>query len=186
MQKFLLRSLVFLPALYLTACESVDGLNKDDAAATAQEQGISPAEMAAMDAQSRGLGEGGDLRGRALGDPGSLDNPNSPLATRIIYFDYDSDVIMDQYHSAVEAHAAYLTKHPGTVMTLDGHTDERGSREYNLALGERRALAVRRQISALGANGNQVRTVSYGEERPASTGHDESAYGKNRRVEINY
>lgn len=187
MHKPLLKTLVLLPALYLAGCESTDSLSKDGAAATeAQDQGISPAEMAAMDAQSRGLGADGARGGTVLGDPGSLNDPNSPLSGRVVYFDYDSDVIKDEYRRTVEAHAAYVVKHSGTVMTLEGHTDERGSREYNLALGERRANAVRRQMSVLGANGNQIRTVSFGEERPASSGHDESSYGQNRRVEINY
>jgi peptidoglycan-associated lipoprotein len=86
----------------------------------------------------------------------------------------------------VDAHATYLASHPGTTITLEGHADERGSREYNLALGERRALALRRQLVLLGATAGQIRTVSYGEERPVAEGHDEQSYSLNRRAEILY
>jgi len=82
--------------------------------------------------------------------------------------------------------ARYLSERPGALVTLEGHADERGSREYNIALGEQRANAVRRLMSLLGAAGSQIRTISYGEERPAADGHDESAWGLNRRVEIIY
>ena len=86
----------------------------------------------------------------------------------------------------IEAHAAYLSEHAGASVTLEGHADERGSREYNIGLGEKRALAVRRLMSLLGATGPQIRTISYGEERPADAGHEESAWQLNRRVEIVY
>jgi peptidoglycan-associated lipoprotein len=86
----------------------------------------------------------------------------------------------------VQAHAKYLGAHPQTTITLEGHTDETGSREYNLALGERRALTVRRQLVLLGATAGQIKTVSYGEERPVAEGHDEQSYSQNRRAEIIY
>lgn len=116
----------------------------------------------------------------------ALDDPNSPLTVRVIYFEYDSSEVLPQYRSVVEAHAAYLASNPSTVVTLEGHADERGSREYNLALGERRSYAIKSQMAVLGAGDNQMRVVSYGEERPALEGHDESAWGKNRRVELRY
>lgn len=115
-----------------------------------------------------------------------LDDPSSPLSTRVIYFDYDSSVIRSEYRPVVEAHARYLASFPDTLVTLEGHADERGSREYNLALGERRANAVRRQLVLLGASAGQIRVTSYGEERPVAEGHDESAYSLNRRVEVLY
>jgi len=86
----------------------------------------------------------------------------------------------------VAAHAKYLAGHPGTRVRLEGHTDERGSREYNIGLGERRAQSVRRALLLQGAADAQISTVSYGEERPAAPGHDEAAWAKNRRVEIVY
>ena len=119
-------------------------------------------------------------------DISALDDPQSPLSVRVIYFEYDSSEIRPEYRQAIEAHAAYLAANPSTNITLEGHADERGSREYNLALGERRADSVKRQMNLLGASTNQIRTVSYGEERPAIDGHDETAWSENRRVEILY
>ena len=115
-----------------------------------------------------------------------LDDPQSPLSVRVIYFEYDSSEIRSEYRSAIEAHSAYLSQNPNTTITLEGHADERGSREYNLALGERRAQAVKQQMMILGASSNQIRLVSYGEERPQVDGHDEASWQQNRRVEILY
>ena len=116
----------------------------------------------------------------------SLNDPNSPLSTRIIYFEYDSSEVKAEYRPVIEAHAAYLVANPNVNVTLEGHADERGSREYNLALGERRAESIKRQMTLLGAGSNQIRLVSYGEERPAVDGHDEYSWSQNRRVEILY
>ena len=115
-----------------------------------------------------------------------LDDPQSPLSVRTIYFEYDSSEISSDYRSTVEAHSLYLQQNPSTSVILEGHGAERGSREYNLALGERRAKAVKQQMLLRGANSNQIKLVSYGEERPASDGHDESSWQQNRRVEILY
>jgi peptidoglycan-associated lipoprotein len=108
------------------------------------------------------------------------------LATRIVYFEFDSSEIKGAGVELVAAHARYLAANPGTRVRLEGHTDERGSREYNIGLGERRAQAVRRALMLQGALDGQISTVSYGEERPAAPGHDEDAWAKNRRVEILY
>jgi peptidoglycan-associated lipoprotein len=108
------------------------------------------------------------------------------LAKRIVYFDFDSSEIKGEGTDIVAAHAKYLAAHPGTRVRLEGHTDERGSREYNIGLGERRAQSVRRALLLQGAADAQISTVSYGEERPAVAGHDETAWAKNRRVEILY
>lgn len=116
----------------------------------------------------------------------ALDDPQSALSVRIIYFEYNSNEIRSEYRSTIEAHAAYLSQNPTTSITLEGHADERGSREYNLALGESRALAVKQQLTLLGASSSQIRLVSYGEERPAIDGHDEYSWQQNRRVEILY
>jgi peptidoglycan-associated lipoprotein len=102
----------------------------------------------------------------------------------VVYFDYDSSEIRSGDVAVVAAHAAYLVKYPGARVRLEGHTDERGSREYNIGLGERRAQAVRRALLAQGVADAQVATVSYGEERPAAEGSDEAAYAQNRRVEF--
>jgi peptidoglycan-associated lipoprotein len=108
------------------------------------------------------------------------------LATRVIYFDFDSAEIKGQGTDVVAVHAKYLASHSSARVRLEGHTDERGSREYNIGLGERRAQGVRRALLLQGAADAQISTVSYGEERPAVPGHDEAAWAKNRRVEIVY
>jgi peptidoglycan-associated lipoprotein len=108
------------------------------------------------------------------------------LAKRVIYFDFDNSEIKGEGTDIVAAHAKYLANNPTARVRLEGNTDERGSREYNIGLGERRAQAVRRALLLQGAADGQLSTVSYGEERPASAGHDETAWAKNRRVEIVY
>jgi peptidoglycan-associated lipoprotein len=115
-----------------------------------------------------------------------LDDPAGVLAARTIYFEFDSSEVPESERTTIEAHARYLSEHSGALITLEGHADERGSREYNIALGERRADAVRQLMTLLGATNPQIRAVSYGEERPATDGHDESAWQLNRRVEILY
>lgn len=103
---------------------------------------------------------------------------------RVIYFDFDSFVVKDEFRPAVEANAKYLANNKKAQMIIEGHTDERGSREYNLALGQKRAEAVQKALVALGAADSQLESVSYGEERPAVEGHDEAAWSKNRRAEL--
>jgi len=123
---------------------------------------------------------GGNAEDEAAGPRGGL------LATRVVYFDFDSSEVRGTGVEVVAAHARYLAANPATRVRLEGHTDERGSREYNIGLGERRAQAVRRALMLQGALDGQISTVSYGEERPAAAGHDEEAWAKNRRVEIVY
>ena len=131
-------------------------------------------------AGASGTGGAGGFQGHPL------DDPAGSLVNRTIYFEFDSSEVPDSERGAIEAHARYLSERTGASITLEGHADERGSREYNVALGERRAAAVRQLMTLLGANASQILTVSYGEERPAAVGHDESAWGLNRRVEIIY
>lgn len=107
-------------------------------------------------------------------------------AGTVVYFDYDRAEIKPEFVPVVAAHARYLNGDPGRKVRLEGHSDERGSREYNIGLGERRAQAVRRALMLQGVTEAQITTVSYGEERPAVSGSDESAYSKNRRVELIY
>jgi peptidoglycan-associated lipoprotein len=108
------------------------------------------------------------------------------LAKRVVYFDFDSSEIKGEGTEIVGAHAKYLASNPNARVRLEGHTDDRGSREYNIGLGERRAQSVRRALLLQGASEGQLSTVSYGNERPAVAGHDETAWSKNRRVEIVY
>lgn len=116
----------------------------------------------------------------------SLNDPNSPLSRRVIYFDYDSAEISAADQDTLLAHASYLAANPGQYIALEGHTDERGSREYNIALGDRRALSVQRILELNGVGTGQVSVVSYGEEKPAAEGHSDAAWRLNRRVEIVY
>lgn len=125
------------------------------------------------------------LRGVETDDRDAFLDPNNPLSTRIIYFDYDSDAVRGEYMESLRAHAAYA-KQNGSTVRLEGHTDERGTREYNVGLAERRAMSVRRVLSLEGVPEGSLRNLSFGEERPAVIGHDESAWGQNRRVEIIY
>jgi len=107
-------------------------------------------------------------------------------AVKIIYFDYDSYSVKPEFQAVIEAHAQYLKANQRSKVSLEGHTDERGSREYNLALGQKRADAVRQSLTLLGVNSAQIESVSFGEEKPAVVGSDEAAYAKNRRAEFFY
>ena len=104
---------------------------------------------------------------------------------RVVYFDFDSYVVKDEFRSVVEANAKMLAADRTRKMSIEGHTDERGGREYNLALGQKRAEAVARSLALLGANESQLEAVSFGKERPAVNGSDEAAWAKNRRAELN-
>jgi peptidoglycan-associated lipoprotein len=135
-------------------------------------------------------GEGASTSGLAGRSGGytaaDFDNPSSPLHQHIIYFDYDNSDIKPQFVDILRAHGSYLSNHPSARVRLEGNTDERGTREYNLALGQQRADMVARFLTAEGVRPNQIETVSYGEERPADPGHNEAAWALNRRVVIVY
>ncbi len=105
---------------------------------------------------------------------------------KVIYFDYDSYTIKPEFQSALDAHAKFLAANKTRKMAVEGHTDDRGGREYNLALGQKRAEAVRRALALLGVVDTQVEAVSFGKEKPAKQGADEASYALNRRAEINY
>ena len=113
-------------------------------------------------------------------------DPNNPLSKQTIYFELDSSQVRQEFLPVVAAHAQYLASHPNQRVILAGHADERGSSEYNIALGEQRAKSVERMMRAQGVAANQLDVVSYGEEKPAVQGHDESAWQMNRRVEVGY
>lgn len=105
---------------------------------------------------------------------------------RVVYFDYDSFEVLSEFTGALEANAKYLKADPSRKVMLEGHTDERGGREYNLALGQKRAEAVRRSLALFGVSDSQMEPVSFGEEKPAAMGADEDSYARNRRVELTY
>lgn len=133
-------------------------------------------------AYSSGIGSENSFGGEG-GIGGS--NTRAP-STQTYYFEYDSHNVNDQDFASIDAQGNYLASHGGAQLVLNGYTDERGSREYNIALGERRAQSVARRLMADGAKRSQVRIVSYGSEKPQVIGHSEEAYAKNRRVHLIY
>ena len=144
-------------------------------------------------ASTSGAGSGG-VSGSSVPGAGSsgsssvgsnvLRDPNNILSKRSVFFDFDSFVVSDQYRPLVEAHGRYLAGNRSARATVQGNTDERGSREYNIALGQRRADAIKRMMTLLGAQDAQVETVSFGKEKPRNPGHDEAAWAQNRRGDI--
>jgi peptidoglycan-associated lipoprotein len=127
---------------------------------------------------------GGDAGTQGGGISGA--GPGGGLAGKVIYFDFDKSDIKPEYATVIAANAQVLTTHPGFKVKLEGNTDERGTREYNIGLGERRAQAVRRALMLQGVSENQLTTVSFGAERPAAEGDDDAAWAKNRRVDLVY
>ncbi|MGH8744290.1 MAG: peptidoglycan-associated lipoprotein Pal [Burkholderiales bacterium] len=123
-------------------------------------------------------------QGSVAADP--LHDPNNILSKRSVYYDFDKSVIKDEYRALVDAHAQYLSSNRSARVTIQGNCDERGSREYNLALGQRRADGVKKAMTVLGASSSQIQTVSYGKEKPRCTEHAESCWSQNRRSDIIY
>jgi len=186
-----------LLTLTLTACGTTSGTkatvedrtgSKADAAmATASQDGSSGVETTALG--GKGVA-GSSLDGKQVdgssyaGDPRK--NKASPLSTRSIFFDFDQFVVKDEYRPVVEAHAGYLLSKRDARVILQGNADERGSREYNLALGQKRAEAVRKALAVLGVSDAQMEAVSFGEEKPRNEGETEEAYAENRRTDVVY
>jgi peptidoglycan-associated lipoprotein len=170
MRKPFFAVLVVLMSVTIAACGGKKGVKEEGA--SVEDRGVSAA----------GTGTGVDAYGRPIGtgEAGDL------LGRRKVYFEFDSSALDEESQALVEAHANYLVNNPNVTLVLEGHADERGTREYNLALGDRRAQAVSDFMGALGVTVTRIQNVSYGEERPESVGHDESAWRMNRRVEILY
>ena len=143
---------------------SVAGMQGSAGASGAAGRAVEPVQIGATDT--------------ALGGPTGV--------AKVIYFDYDSYTIKPEFQGAIEAHAKYLAANKTRKLAVEGHTDDRGGREYNLALGQKRAEAVRRGLGLLGVTDAQVEAVSFGKEKPAASGSDEAALAKNRRAELNY
>lgn len=154
------------------------------------EYGNAPAGQAGSGAYSPGSGGVASDLGSGYTAPGSPGSPGSGTAAasdgRIIYFNFDSSEIRADARPVIQSHARSLAEAPGTAVLLEGHADERGTREYNIGLGEQRGDAVRRLLIASGVSPEQIQVVSYGEERPAVLGVDEGSMALNRRVEIVY
>ncbi|MEO6929846.1 MAG: peptidoglycan-associated lipoprotein Pal [Casimicrobiaceae bacterium] len=176
MSKFLFAAIA---VAFLGACSTAPQVNApvDD-----KSVGATPTSSGASTSGSNGAGvNGNDV---ASGNP--LRDPNNVLSKRSIYFDFDSFAVRDEFKPLVEAHARYLASNRSAHMTIQGNTDERGSREYNIALGQRRADAAKRMMTLFGAQDSQIETVSFGKEKPRNAGNDEAAYSENRRDDIVY
>ncbi|ALM52624.1 peptidoglycan-associated lipoprotein Pal [Halomonas huangheensis] len=171
------RSLVAAASLaVLAGCSSTGGTQDGSM------DGTGTAGGAGTGTAGTGQVSGTGVNGSGAGQMAGAQIPQS----RTIYFDYDSDSIRPEFESLVNSHAAYLSNNPNAQVVLQGHTDERGTREYNLALGERRAGAVERYLNLRGVSPSQVEVVSYGEERPAARGSNEDSFAQNRRVVFAY
>ncbi|BAV34536.1 peptidoglycan-associated lipoprotein [Sulfuricaulis limicola] len=169
-RKYLVASLFI--ALALAGCAS------DEAVKPAGDgSGAAPAQTAPADS--------GAASGSALSDR-ERQRRAELLAQKRVHFAFDSSTIDDEARAIIEAHSSHLVSNPQLKVTLEGNCDERGTREYNLALGERRAQAVERMMKVLGVAGSRIKTVSYGEEKPLCQEHDESCWRQNRRAEIGY
>jgi peptidoglycan-associated lipoprotein len=168
----------------LAACSS----SPTQESAPVEDKGTTATAPAAGGATTAGIGSGG-VSGTTAGAAAQAphkDPANMLSQKRSIYFDYDQYVIKDEYKATVEAHAKYLQGSRALRVVLQGNTDERGTREYNIALGQRRADAVKKLMMLLGAGEIQIETVSFGKEKPRREGHDEASWAENRRVDIVY
>jgi len=181
MKKIALAALV---AVALAGCQTTP-----DPAPVDDKSGSTPPASTAgsSGASTSGTSQGG-VTGSNTGATGvnPLRDPNNVLSKRSVFFEFDSFAVSDQYKPLVEAHARYLNANRNAKVTLQGHGDERGAREYNIALGQKRAEAVKRMMTLLGVQEIQIESVSFGEEKPKNLGHDEAAWAENRRVDILY
>ena len=169
----------------LVACSSPVKLNEtpvEDRTATAVDPAADAAAKAAADAAAAAAAKSTVATVKAGGSADA--NTSGWPAQRVVYFDFDSFVLRDDAKPVVEGHAKVLVANKARKLMIEGHTDERGGREYNLALGQKRAEAVAKSLVLLGATDAQVEAVSFGKERPADEGHDESSWAKNRRAEL--
>lgn len=147
--------------------------------------GVSTSGLAGGDTVTSGLDDGSSSASGLDGGAGGISDGDL-LGKRVVYFEYNSSLLTLEAEAVVQAHAQYLSANPGVQIILEGHADERGTREYNLALGEDRAKSVANVMEALGVSSGRIQIVSYGEERPVALGYDEAAFALNRRVEILY
>ncbi len=143
-------------------------------------------EERAVDAPKPEVADNRDVRPVETGSVDPLNDPQGVLAKRSVYFDYDSYVVRDDGRSVVESHSSYLNKNKGRKILIQGNTDDRGGTEYNLALGQKRAEAVRKAMASLGVAEGQMEAVSLGEEKPKAMGSGEAAWAENRRADIVY
>ncbi|MDP1538222.1 MAG: peptidoglycan-associated lipoprotein Pal [Burkholderiales bacterium] len=169
----------------LAACSSTPTMEQD-AAAVEDRGAATAAQPAQQKPQTQATGPTTKPLSASSVSGNPLKDPSNILSKRSVYFELDSNIVKEEFKPLVSAHARYLQQNRSTKMTVQGHADERGSREYNLALGQRRADAVRSMMQLLGAQAEQIETVSFGEEKPKSTGHDEASWAENRRADLVY
>ena len=156
------------------------------AALTACHSGVKLNQGANANGTSGGVGEQTNPNAVAQVSVDPLNDPNSPLAKRSIYFNFDDYTVKPEYEPLLKLHAEYLKSHPQRHVRIGGNTDERGSSEYNLALGQKRSEAVRRELVLFGVQDTQLEAVSFGKEKPVATGHDEASWAQNRRADLVY
>ncbi|MEJ2175088.1 MAG: peptidoglycan-associated lipoprotein Pal [bacterium] len=157
------------------------------ACASTSEQSPAGVEDRKPGAEARGVEAGGPSGvGLTAAQRAALTDPSSPLSKRSIFYDFDKYDVKAEYRPLVEAHGNFLRENPGMKVLIQGNTDERGSREYNIALGQRRSDGVKRMLLLLGAREDQVESVSLGEEKPRAAGSSEDAWAQNRRSDILY
>jgi len=172
------QSLFLAVALAAALAGCASGVKLDDVPVT---------DRSAQPVTPGGPGTGGQTQVPQVTAEDTLANRGGPAnVARIVYFDFDSYVVKPEFQSLIEAHARYLKQDARRHVVIEGNTDERGGREYNLALGQKRSEAVRQALTLLGVRDNQIEAVSFGKEKPAATGNDESAWAQNRRAEIAY
>ncbi len=180
-------ALLFSIAL-LTGCESMSSSDED--AMTADQDAAAEQQAAADESETYSAPEEPEVSAEELAAQKAKEAAMKEQAAlrevRTIYFDFDQSTVKSEARAPLAAHAAFLSANPSTKVVLEGHCDERGTKEYNIALGERRAKAVARFLKINGVSDAQIEAVSYGEERPADAGHNETAWAKNRRVYIEY
>jgi peptidoglycan-associated lipoprotein len=168
----------------------LSGCSDDEVKDASLVDGSQNASSGINDASTRGLNNGSGMSGSAMypnaGIGPEFSDPNNPLSKSTVYFMLDSSQIQSDFIPVVAAHAQYLVAHSSQRVVLQGHGDERGSREYNIALGEQRAKSIASMLKVQGVSDGQLDVVSYGEEKPVSFGHDESSWELNRRVELIY
>jgi peptidoglycan-associated lipoprotein len=184
--------ILLVSLVFLSACS-------DDEADTSLTDGTQSAASGINDASTSGLNNGSGMSGSEIGGAGAgssqypnagigpeFSDPNNPLSKSTIYFMMDSSQVQEDFVPVIAAHSQYLAAHPSQRITLEGHADERGSPEYNIALGEQRAKSVANMLKVQGVAESQLEIVSYGEEKPAVFGSDEASWERNRRVEVIY
>lgn len=171
--------LILMMSVLVISCDS--NVRSDD------DSGESDAQVGSVDSGAGASGSAlSDSSGDVSYDEDAINDANSVLAQRVIYFDFDSSKVNAQFVELIKHHGKYLALNSDASVRIEGHTDERGTREYNVALADRRAQSVKRLLLFQGAGSDQVTIISYGEEKPVAMGHDESSWRQNRRAELVY